>query len=75
MSRPLLRKTISDLEQLFAISSGDTKALNGLKNELKHRNVPKAIALLKAVDEVLALQGQDHESRQMPLVELQTPNA
>lgn len=74
MSRPLLQKGIADLEQLFAVSLNDLKTLKQLKNELKHRHVPRAVALLKAVDEALSSQGLDFQSKQMPLIELQQMN-
>ncbi len=53
MARPLMRHSIVELEQLFSIAKDDSKALKGLEDELKHRNVPRAVALLDQVQRSL----------------------
>ncbi len=49
MSRPLMQQGIVQLEQLFAQAKSDLKTLKQLEYELSHRQVPRAIALLAAV--------------------------
>ena len=51
--RPLARLSIVELEALFATSKGDEKALKQMANELGHRTVPRARALLAAVRKTL----------------------
>ena len=54
MHRPLIQKGIAQLEDMFAKCKADTKQLKGLrlkllKQELQHRHVPRAVALLAEV--------------------------
>jgi hypothetical protein len=53
-SRPYMRSTIVELEDLFAAKRTDTDTLNALKTELQFRNVPRAIALLAKVKSALS---------------------
>jgi len=52
-SRPLMQRTIGDLEIMFSESPGDTNVLAQLAAELKHRNVPRALALDQKVRKAL----------------------
>jgi hypothetical protein len=52
-TRPLIQNGIGALEAMFAESSADTKVLLSLQDELKHRQVPRAIALLQKVEKAL----------------------
>jgi len=52
-SRPLIQRTIGDLERMFSDSPGDTNVLAQLAAELKHRNVPRAQALDQKVRKAL----------------------
>lgn len=52
-TRPLVQKGIGALEQMFAESAGDTEVVRSLQDELKHRQVPRAIALLQKVEKAL----------------------
>jgi DnaJ-domain-containing protein 1 len=51
--RPLMRRKITELEELFAASRIDEKTLKELEGELRFRQVPRAVALLAAVRSVL----------------------
>lgn len=53
MARLLMRHSIVELEQLFSFAKGDIKTLQALEDELKHRNVPRAVALLDKVQRSL----------------------
>jgi DnaJ-domain-containing protein 1 len=53
MARLLMRHSIVELEQLFSFAKGDIKTLQALEDELKHRNVPRAVALLDKVQRAL----------------------
>lgn len=53
MARLLMRHSIVELEQLFLAAKGDTKALQSLEDELKHRNVPRAVGLMDKVQRAL----------------------
>lgn len=52
-SRPLMQRTIGDLEIMFSNSPADTTLLAQLAAELKHRNVPRAQALDQKVRKAL----------------------
>jgi hypothetical protein len=52
-TRPLMQNGIGALEAMFAESSADSKVLRSLQDELKHRQVPRAIALLQKVEKAL----------------------
>lgn len=49
MIRPLMRQNIGELEALFEASTNDAKALKQLEQELKFRQVPRAVLLLEKV--------------------------
>ncbi len=49
MSRPLMKHGVGQLEALFENSKADQEALKQLEVELKHRQVPRAVALLGEV--------------------------
>lgn len=49
MLRPFFHSTIGQLEELFAKSKNDCKALRQLEDELQHRQVPRAVSLLEEV--------------------------
>jgi len=53
-TRPYQRKSVSDLEAIFARSPDDPFELNRLAEELIHRTVPKARVLARKVNEALA---------------------
>lgn len=53
MARPLLRHTIVELDQLFSRANGDSETLQALADELKHRNVPRAVVLLNKIQQAL----------------------
>jgi len=55
MKRTLMRLGIGALEDMFSSSKGDAKVLRQLENELQHRQVPRAVALLVEVQ--LAMKG------------------
>lgn len=46
MSRPLMQYGVGHLEEMFTKSKADPKVLKQLENELQHRQVPRAVALL-----------------------------
>lgn len=52
-TRPLMQNGIGALEMMFGESPGDAKVLLSLQEELKHRQVPRAIALLQKVEKAL----------------------
>jgi hypothetical protein len=49
MQRPLMQHGVGQLEDLFAKSSDDQEVLQQLENELRHRQVPRAVTLLAKV--------------------------
>ena len=49
MSRPLMQHNVGQLEELFAKSKADPKALKQLGHELQYRQVPRAVVLLAEV--------------------------
>ena len=53
MTRPLIQKTIIELQEYFELVKKDKKELKKLADELTHRKVPKAIALAKLVEQEL----------------------
>jgi DnaJ-domain-containing protein 1 len=53
MARVYLQKTIVELEALFNANSCNVTELKKLAAELKHRKVPRAVALSKKVSEAL----------------------
>lgn len=48
--RPLIQKGIVDLEKMFSEAQDDQTTLRQLRAELKRRNVPRAVVLLKKVE-------------------------
>lgn len=53
MPRPLIQHGVGQLEEMFAKGKTDPKGLNQLENELQHRQIPRAIALLTEVQATL----------------------
>lgn len=51
--RPLMQNGISQLEALFASSMDDVKVLKKLQEELRHRQVPRAVVLAEKVEKAL----------------------
>ena len=49
MTRPLMQYGVGQLEAMFVKGKADPKVLNQLENELQHRQVPRAVALLADV--------------------------
>lgn len=49
MTRPLMQYGVGQLEVMFVKGKADPKVLNQLENELQHRQVPRAVALLADV--------------------------
>ncbi|MCM0609337.1 MAG: hypothetical protein KA711_10150 [Ideonella sp. WA131b] len=54
MTRPLMQRGIDQLEALFKVSKGDLVWLRQLEDELKQRQVPRAVALLEKVQAAMA---------------------
>lgn len=54
MTRPLMQRGVEQLEALFKASKGDLVWLRQLEDELKHRQVPRAVALLEKVRAAMA---------------------
>lgn len=52
-ARPLMQKTVGELETMFSTAPTDSNVLGQLSNELKHRNVPRALALYQKVQKAL----------------------
>lgn len=59
MTRPYLRYSIAQLEEMFPGIKSDHGVLKALEAELKNRQVPRAQALLQEVREMLATAKQD----------------
>lgn len=53
MSRPLMQHGVGQLEELFGREKANRKILLQLQEELKHRQVPRAVALLGKVRKAL----------------------
>lgn len=53
MSRPLIQHRVGQLEELFVREKANRKILLQLKEELTHRQVPRAVALLGKVQRIL----------------------
>lgn len=54
MSRPLLQKSVIELEEMFKSAQGNVPKLLALAEELKHRSTPKAASLQKHVNAAIA---------------------
>jgi len=63
-SRPYLNKTIIDLEKIYVTAHGDLDALVLLDAELKHRSVPRAVALAAKVAADIAILRVGSKERQ-----------
>ena len=70
MTRPLIQKTIVELQEYFVTFKKDKKELLKLADELKHRKVPKAVTLAKLVEQELH-KGTIRPLIQKTIVELQ----
>ena len=53
MRRSLMQNGIAQLESLFASSMDDAKVLKKLQEELRHRQVPRAVVLAEKVEKAL----------------------
>ena len=51
--RPLIQKSILDLEKIFSEAQHDQASLKRLKTELKHRKRARALTLLRKVEDAL----------------------
>ncbi len=54
MFRPLMQKSISDLEKMFSVSSTDLEVLGRLESELKLRQTQRAATLFQKVQKAVA---------------------
>jgi DnaJ-domain-containing protein 1 len=72
ITRPLLRHTIVQLEEMFAAQSSDTDILQALDQELQFRNVPRAKVLLRRVKSALTSGAPQTASAQPDLFRGQT---
>lgn len=66
MARLLMRHSIVELEQLFSSTKDDIKTLKKLEEELKHRNVPRAVVLLDKVQRALRVENPAPKTTQIP---------
>lgn len=57
MPRPLMQHGVLQLEEMFGSGRGSLQVLRQLENELQHRQVPRAIALLEKVQAAIAASG------------------
>lgn len=73
MSRPLMQHKIAQLEELFAAAKADAKTLKALEGELRHRQVPRAVALLSEVQGVLNGVKSDSSPVTVPKSTIVTP--
>jgi hypothetical protein len=65
--RPLMQKTVGELEAMFSTAPTDSNLLAQLSNELKHRNVPRALALYQKVQKALdTARGPDAKTLPLP---------
>lgn len=53
MRRPLMQNGIAQIESLFASSMDDVRVLKKLQEELRHRQVPRAVVLAEKVEKAL----------------------
>jgi len=76
MKRTLMQLGIGALEEMFATSKTDAKVLRQLENELQHRQVPRAVALLDQVQlamKRLASSVLPRSQEELPLEPVTTP--
>lgn len=66
MPRPLFRKTTEELEQLFRENADSPDELRIVAAELSHRERPRAVALRKKIEELLARRGEASASQTAP---------
>lgn len=57
MPRPLMQHGVGQLEDMFGGCRGSVQVLRQLENELQHRQVPRALALLEKVQAAMAASG------------------
>lgn len=57
MPRPLMQHGVGQLEDMFGSCRGNLQVLRQLENELQHRQVPRALALLEKVQAAIATSG------------------
>lgn len=57
MPRPLMQHGVGQLEDMFGSCRGSLQVLRQLENELQHRQVPRALALLEKVQAAMAASG------------------
>lgn len=50
----LMACDIAQLEDIFAVSAQNTEALRDLQDELRYRQSPQALALLRRIQDILA---------------------
>ena len=74
-TRRYFRTTIDDLERLFESSKGDRAVLNDLREELSHRDRPRAKALAKKVEDQLAVMGKTKTPDSPPPTRHSTPSS
>lgn len=65
-ARPYMQLRIAELEELFQKKGKDPITLSRLKQELKHRQVPRAQALLAQVEKALSQGGLPAEADVAP---------
>ena len=65
-TRPLMRLSIGDLEDIFEKQIKNSATLGRLRDELCHRQVPRALALLERVQQAEALLKNEENNRPAP---------
>lgn len=70
MSRPLIQLGVADLQAMFAKSKTDLESLMQLEHELRHRQVPRAVALLDEVRAAIQAAPSSPSVSSLPLSEL-----
>lgn len=63
MPRPLMQHGVGQLEDMFGSCRGNLQVLRQLENELQHRQVPRALALLEKVQAAMAATGDAPSER------------
>ena len=74
-TRRYFRSSIEELKQLFGSSTGDHTVLNELRDELSHRDRPRAKALAKKVADQLAVLEQSKSADKPATPKQATPSA
>lgn len=75
MKRTLMQLGIGALEEMFATSKTDATVLRQLENELQHRQVPRAVALLDQVQVAMKRVASSALSRAQNELPLEPPAA